>query len=128
MTLLAHHLPNNDTETFYIFMKALGLRLADSQLGHWVNLAIEVNPLCGLLDTSPSVGPAPASFSTSGWQISPPCLTHEPLPSNSFPEFLSLPGNPAYLLLPSYWLIGSLLNQSESGKECLQNPETGDAS
>lgn len=32
----------------------------------------------------------------------------------SFLVFLSLPGSPTYLLLPSYWPLSSLLNQLES--------------
>lgn len=45
------------------------------------------------------------TFSASGWWIS--CLRFFP------PEFLPLPGSPAYPLLPSYWVFSSLLNHSE---------------
>lgn len=39
-------------------------------------------------------------------------LPSESLTSDSSHSFLSLPWSPAYSLQPSYWLCGSLLNQS----------------
>lgn len=43
----------------------------------------------------------------------PPRLTGETLAPDSIFKFLSLPGSPTYLLLPSYWPLSSLVNQLE---------------
>ena len=43
----------------------------------------------------------------------PPCLADGSPSLCSFPEFLSPPRSPAYLLLTSYWMFSSLLSQSE---------------
>ena len=56
-----------------------------------------------------------------------PGLAGESLTSDSFPEFVFLPGNLTYPLLPCYWPFRSLLNQSE-GKRLRQVRENRDPS